>query len=87
VNRTLSSIGGTVAAMHAVCTSPSSKQSQFTLFAGHIAGGTHHAFYDRYSIARISLIQFTHSFQRAGCVLCVEALAFKCYVHVLTERE
>jgi acetoin utilization deacetylase AcuC-like enzyme len=49
VNRTLSSIGGTVAAMHAVCTSPSSKQSQFTLFAGHIAGGTHHAFYDRYT--------------------------------------
>jgi len=39
VKRALSSVGGTVAAAHAVC----GGQHQFS---GHIAGGTHHAFYD-----------------------------------------
>eukprot|EP00611_Tribonema_gayanum_P023157 TRINITY_DN4810_c1_g1_i1.p1 TRINITY_DN4810_c1_g1~~TRINITY_DN4810_c1_g1_i1.p1 ORF type:complete len:337 (+),score=138.59 TRINITY_DN4810_c1_g1_i1:278-1288(+) len=49
VNRTLSSIGGTIAAAHAVCTSPAARDAgaPFCLFAGHVAGGTHHAFYDR----------------------------------------
>ena len=47
VKRSLSSVGGTVAAMHAVCTSPLSKNDDFQLFAGHVAGGTHHAFADR----------------------------------------
>eukprot|EP00981_Chlorochromonas_danica_P001500 scaffold326_cov169-Ochromonas_danica.AAC.1 len=40
VRRTLSSVGGTVAAMRSLFTLPNS------LFAGHLAGGTHHAFYD-----------------------------------------
>ena len=40
VNRSLSSTGGTVAAMREVCTTPA-------MLAGHIAGGTHHAFADR----------------------------------------
>ena len=40
VKRTLSSVGGTVAAMHAVC-----RDGYAT--AGHLAGGTHHAFFDR----------------------------------------
>jgi len=39
VKRALSSVGGTVAAAHAVCRGP-------YLFSGHVAGGTHHAFYD-----------------------------------------
>ena len=39
VKRALSSVGGTVAAAHAVCGGP-------YLFSGHVAGGTHHAFYD-----------------------------------------
>ena len=39
VNRSLSSVGGTVAATHAVCEGR-------TQFAAHIAGGTHHAFAD-----------------------------------------
>ncbi|EOD37570.1 hypothetical protein EMIHUDRAFT_460499, partial [Emiliania huxleyi CCMP1516] len=39
--RALSSTGGTVAAMHAVCRPGGAR------FAGHIAGGTHHAFADR----------------------------------------
>ncbi len=39
VKRALSSVGGTVAAAHAVCRGPH-------LFSGHIAGGTHHAFHD-----------------------------------------
>jgi acetoin utilization deacetylase AcuC-like enzyme len=39
VKRALSSVGGTVAAAHAVC-------SGEYLFSGHVAGGTHHAFYD-----------------------------------------
>ena len=39
VLRSLSSVGGTVAAMRSVC-------SGECLIAGHIAGGTHHAFYD-----------------------------------------
>lgn len=42
VNRALSSTGGTVAAMHAVC-----RPGAAARFAGHIAGGTHHAFSDR----------------------------------------
>ena len=42
VNRALSSTGGTVAAMHAVCAPDATAR-----FAGHIAGGTHHAFADR----------------------------------------
>mmetsp|Transcript_20595 Transcript_20595/g.41868 ORF Transcript_20595/g.41868 Transcript_20595/m.41868 type:complete len:330 (-) Transcript_20595:579-1568(-) len=41
VQRSLSSTGGTVAAMHAVC------QVEGPRFSGHIAGGTHHAFSDR----------------------------------------
>lgn len=41
VNRSLSSTGGTVAAARAVCTRPG------LLRAGHLAGGTHHAFADR----------------------------------------
>lgn len=40
INRACSSAGGTVAAMRAVLAHPSS------LFSGHIAGGTHHAFYN-----------------------------------------
>lgn len=40
VKRSTSSVGGTVAAMRTVLSSPTS------LFAGHIAGGTHHAFYN-----------------------------------------
>ena len=40
VKRALSSVGGTVAAMHAVCRDGYAA-------AGHLAGGTHHAFYDR----------------------------------------
>ena len=39
VKRALSSVGGTVAAAHAVCAGP-------YVFSGHVAGGTHHAFYD-----------------------------------------
>jgi len=42
VNRSLLSVGGTVAAMRYVCESPIANQ-----FACHIGGGTHHAFYDR----------------------------------------
>ena len=40
VNRSLSSTGGTVAAMREVCTTPA-------VLSGHLAGGTHHAFADR----------------------------------------
>jgi len=40
VDRSLSSTGGTVAAMREVCTTPA-------VLAGHLAGGTHHAFADR----------------------------------------
>lgn len=40
VRRTLSSVGGTIAAMRSLFTLPNS------LFAGHLAGGTHHAFFD-----------------------------------------
>eukprot|EP00613_Pedinella_sp_CCMP2098_P013812 CAMPEP_0171750898 /NCGR_PEP_ID=MMETSP0991-20121206/41684_1 /TAXON_ID=483369 /ORGANISM="non described non described, Strain CCMP2098" /LENGTH=360 /DNA_ID=CAMNT_0012351957 /DNA_START=125 /DNA_END=1207 /DNA_ORIENTATION=+ len=46
VNRALSSVGGTVAATHAVC----GKREDGGLgdrVSGHIAGGTHHAFHDR----------------------------------------
>jgi acetoin utilization deacetylase AcuC-like enzyme len=39
VKRALSSVGGTVAAMHSVC------RDGYRV-AGHIAGGTHHAFFD-----------------------------------------
>lgn len=42
VKRSLSSTGGTVAAMHAVC-----RPGATARFAGHVAGGTHHAFADR----------------------------------------
>jgi acetoin utilization deacetylase AcuC-like enzyme len=38
--RALSSVGGTLAATRAVC-------SEQVVASGHIAGGTHHAFYDR----------------------------------------
>jgi len=41
VNRSLSSTGGTIAATRAVCEVPG------TSVAGHLAGGTHHAFADR----------------------------------------
>ena len=41
-DRATSSTGGTVAAMHAVC-----RPGSVARFAGHIAGGTHHAFADR----------------------------------------
>ena len=40
VQRTISSVGGTVAAMRAVCGEDS------CCVSGHVAGGTHHAFYD-----------------------------------------
>lgn len=40
VHRSTSSVGGTIAAMRALATSNS------LVLAGHIAGGTHHAFYD-----------------------------------------
>lgn len=40
MRRALSSVGGTVAAMHAVC-------RQECLVSGHVAGGTHHALRDR----------------------------------------
>jgi acetoin utilization deacetylase AcuC-like enzyme len=40
VARTCSSVGGTIAAMRSVC-------SQQCSVAGHLAGGTHHAFFDR----------------------------------------
>lgn len=40
MNRSLSSVGGTVAAMHQVC-------SGAARVSGHFAGGTHHAFFDR----------------------------------------
>jgi acetoin utilization deacetylase AcuC-like enzyme len=39
VQRSTSSVGGTIAAMRAVC------EEEYKV-AGHIAGGTHHAFYD-----------------------------------------
>ncbi|CAM9780265.1 unnamed protein product, partial [Ectocarpus fasciculatus] len=54
VKRSLSSVGGTVAAMHAVCAGgelrdslPWVRRKTPPLFSGHIAGGTHHAFSDR----------------------------------------
>lgn len=40
VRRSTSSVGGTIAAMRSVLS------NEDILFAGHIAGGTHHAFYD-----------------------------------------
>lgn len=40
VARSRSSVGGTIAAAHTVCRGDA-------LLAGHIAGGTHHAFFDR----------------------------------------
>ena len=46
VNRSLSSTGGTVAAMHAICGNAPS-EVPMPRFAAHIAGGTHHAFADR----------------------------------------
>jgi acetoin utilization deacetylase AcuC-like enzyme len=46
VKRALSSTGGTVAAACAVC-SALPQQGDFPVWAAHIAGGTHHAFYDR----------------------------------------
>ena len=47
--RTLSSVGGTVAAMRAVCGGGAGRGSWMSrpAIAGHIAGGTHHAFFDR----------------------------------------
>ncbi|CAM9476896.1 unnamed protein product [Scytosiphon promiscuus] len=53
VKRSLSSVGGTVAATHAVCAGGELRDrlkgpgQPPPLFAGHIAGGTHHAFWDR----------------------------------------
>ena len=44
VDRALSSTGGTVAA--AIAVAESLRFSGFPLVAGHIAGGTHHAYYD-----------------------------------------
>jgi hypothetical protein len=44
VNRTLSSVGGTVAAMHSLFT-PSLSKEQQPRVAAHLAGGTHHAFH------------------------------------------
>ena len=46
VDRALSSVGGTVAAARAVC-EPLQEGAEPLLFAGHLAGGTHHAFADR----------------------------------------
>ncbi|CAM9199061.1 unnamed protein product [Discosporangium mesarthrocarpum] len=54
VNRTLSSVGGTVGAMHAVCRGTDVVRGRVrercrggVMLAGHIAGGTHHAFRSR----------------------------------------
>ncbi|CAM9445002.1 unnamed protein product [Pylaiella littoralis] len=54
VRRSLSSVGGTVGAMHAVCAGGGELRDRLAgggkvppLFSGHIAGGTHHAFWDR----------------------------------------
>ncbi|CEM01890.1 unnamed protein product [Vitrella brassicaformis CCMP3155] len=51
VNRALSSVGGTVAATRDVCLAlrrqRKGQEPTRPLFAGHIAGGTHHAFRDR----------------------------------------
>lgn len=57
VKRALSSTGGTVAAACAVCeaqqkqqqapTSSESNRHQYPIWGAHLAGGTHHAFYDR----------------------------------------
>lgn len=45
VERALSSVGGTVAAASFVC--ESSRESRGPVWASHVAGGTHHAFYNR----------------------------------------
>lgn len=69
MNRTLSSVGGTVAATHKVCTSPSAAAAQepFQILAGHVAGGTHHAFRDRcVSTGVLSWI-------------CTKSAVFRCY--------
>lgn len=48
VNRALSSVGGTMAAACDVCEVwKTRKQQGFAPWGAHIAGGTHHAFYDR----------------------------------------
>ena len=47
VRRALSSTGGTVAAACAICEALVASTSRMPLWAAHLAGGTHHAFYDR----------------------------------------
>jgi acetoin utilization deacetylase AcuC-like enzyme len=46
VKRALSSTGGTIAAARAVCEALSNQKS-YPIWSAHVAGGTHHAFYDR----------------------------------------
>ena len=46
VNRTLSSVGGTVAAARHVVRAKQQGQQELPCWAAHVAGGTHHAFYD-----------------------------------------
>lgn len=67
VRRSLSSTGGTIAATRAVLTQPDVR------FAGHIAGGTHHAFADRgegfcvfndIAVAASAALRDFHSLQR-----------------------
>lgn len=47
VQRSASSVGGTIAAMRAVCEGNSDCDEPPVPVAAHLAGGTHHAFYDR----------------------------------------
>jgi acetoin utilization deacetylase AcuC-like enzyme len=47
VQRSLSSVGGTVAAACSVCEEWKDHRSGIPPWGAHVAGGTHHAFYDR----------------------------------------
>jgi acetoin utilization deacetylase AcuC-like enzyme len=47
VKRSLSSVGGTVAAACSVCEEWRDNRSEIPPWGAHVAGGTHHAFYDR----------------------------------------
>jgi acetoin utilization deacetylase AcuC-like enzyme len=47
VQRSLSSVGGTVAAACSVCEEWKDNRSGMPPWSAHVAGGTHHAFYDR----------------------------------------
>jgi acetoin utilization deacetylase AcuC-like enzyme len=47
VKRALSSTGGTIAAACAVCEAQLQHSNPYPIWAAHLAGGTHHAFYDR----------------------------------------